>query len=401
MIERLLRRTAGEVRVRVTGASLPRFLNACTQGGVRLRRMERVSWDRMDATLSLGDFRKLRSCMGRTGCRVHILKRHGVPFVLARLLPRTALLAGLAAFCVMAYLVGTRVWEINTDISPSLGEDAVMSKLASLGVDIGTPLRSIDTPSIRRQMMVWDPDITFFALNLRGNSLTVTAHAGAAAPEVADEAHPMRIVASHGGVVRQVRALRGEALVRAGDAVETGEVLIDSLVPPTRENGLPHTVRAEGTVEAYTVRRARSVRPLRKAKKSYYRKTCRLMSISIGKMTKKLYFGTGIAGGTCDKMIEAKTWRLSESVRLPVTVFVQTYRYYDAEPETVTAAQERTEMVRRALGAVIRETDGGRVLSLRSALEEKDGAAVLDLTVHAVEQIGSPAEGDASEGSGP
>ena len=213
MIERLLRRTAGEVRVRVTGASLPRFLNACTQGGVRLRRMERVSWDRMDATLSLGDFRKLRSCMGRTGCRVHILKRHGVPFVLARLLPRTALLAGLAAFCVMAYLVGTRVWEIRTDISPSLGEDAVMSKLASLGVDIGTPLRSIDTPSIRRQMMVWDPDITFFALNLRGNSLTVTAHAGAAAPEVADEAHPMRIVASHGGVVRQVRALRG---ARAG-----------------------------------------------------------------------------------------------------------------------------------------------------------------------------------------
>ena len=364
--------------MRVTGASLPRFLNACTQGGVRLRRMERVSWDRMDATLSLGDFRKLRSCMGRTGCRVHILERRGVPFVLAHLLPRTALLAGLAAFCVMAYFVGTRVWEIRTDISPSLSESAVMGRLAELGVDIG-----------------------FFALNLRGNSLTVTAHAGAAAPEVADEARPMRIVASHGGVVRQVRALRGEALVRAGDAVETGDVLIDSLVPPTRENGLPHTVRAEGTVEAYTVRRARSVRPLRKAKKSYYRKTCRLMSISIGKMTKKLYFGTGVAGGTCDKMIEAKTWRLSESVRLPVTVFVQTYRYYDAEPETVTAAQERTEMVRRALGAVIRETDGGRVLSLRSALEEKDGAAVLDLTVHAVEQIGSPAEGDASEGSGP
>ena len=248
MIERLLRRTAGEVRVCVTGASLPRFLNACTQGGVRLRRMERVSWDRMDATLSLGDFRKLRSCMGRTGCRVHILERRGVPFVLAHLLPRTALLAGLAAFCVMAYLVGTLVWEIRTDISPSLSESAVMGRLAELGVDIGTPLRSIDTPSIRRQMMVWDPDITFFALNLRGNSLTVTAHAGAAAPEVADEARPMRIVASHGGVVRQVRALRGEALVRAGDAVETGDVLIDSLVPPTRENGLPHTVRAEGIV---------------------------------------------------------------------------------------------------------------------------------------------------------
>lgn len=244
MMQRLLRRAAGEVRVRVTGASLPRFLNACTQGGVRLRRMERVSWDRMDATLSLGDFRKLRSCMGRTGCRVHILSRHGVPFLVARLLPRTALLAGLAALCVMAYFVGTRVWEIRTDISPTLSESAVMGKLAALGVDIGTPVKSIDTPSIRRQMMVWDPDITFFALNLRGNSLTVTAHAGAAAPEVADGKHTQRIVASQGGVVRQVRALRGAALVQAGDAVETGDVLIDGLVPPTRENGLAHTVRA-------------------------------------------------------------------------------------------------------------------------------------------------------------
>ncbi len=393
MMQRLLRRAAGEVRVRVTGASLPRFLNACTQGGVRLRRMERVSWDRMDATLSLGDFRKLRSCMGRTGCRVHILSRHGVPFLLARLLPRTALLAGLAALVVMAYLVGTRVWEIRTDISPTLSESAVMGKLAALGVDIGTPVKSIDTPSIRRQMMVWDPDITFFALNLRGNSLTVTAHAGAAAPEVADGEHTQRIVASQGGVVRQVRALRGEALVKAGDAVETGDVLIDSLVPPTRENGLAHTVRAEGTVEAYTVRRVRSVRPPEVVKKSNRRKTCRQVAITVGKMSKKLYFGTSIAGGTCDKMIEAKTWRLSESVRLPVTVFVQTYRYYDAEPESRTAAQERTEMVRRALGLAVRETDEGRVLSMRDTLEEKDGAAVLDLTVHAVEQIGEPAEG--------
>ena len=118
MIVRLCRRAAGEVRIVVTGASLTRFLNACAEGGIELRQMERVEWNRLEASVSVRDFRHLPSCMGRTGCRVCILERRGLPFVLARLLPRTVLLCGLAAFCVLVALVGTRVWEIRTDISP-------------------------------------------------------------------------------------------------------------------------------------------------------------------------------------------------------------------------------------------------------------------------------------------
>ena len=219
MIVRLCRRAAGEVRICVTGASLTRFLNACAEGGIELRQMERVEWNRLEASVSVRDFRHLPSCMGRTGCRVRILERRGLPFVLARLLPRTVLLCGLAAFCVLVALVGTRVWEIRTDISPSLDRDAVMEKLEELGVGIGTPLRAINTPSIRRQMMIWEPEISFFALNLRGNSLTVTAHAGVQPPETAHENEVASIVAKQDGVIKSIEALRGASMVAAGDAV--------------------------------------------------------------------------------------------------------------------------------------------------------------------------------------
>lgn len=246
MIVRLCRRAAGEVRIVVTGASLTRFLNACAEGGIELRQMERVEWNRLEASVSVRDFRHLPSCMGRTGCRVRILERRGLPFVLARLLPRTVLLCGLAAFCVLVALVGTRVWEIRTDISPSLDRDAVMEKLEELGVGIGTPLRAINTPSIRRQMMIWEPEISFFALNLRGNSLTVTAHAGVQPPETAHENEVASIVAKQDGVIKSIEALRGASMVAAGDAVHKGDVLIDGCVLPTREGGKAHFVRSDG-----------------------------------------------------------------------------------------------------------------------------------------------------------
>lgn len=93
MIGRLWLLACGQVRVRVTGASLTRFLNLCAAQGITLRQMDRTAWNELHATLSIRDFRTLRRHMGRTGCRVHILRKRGLPFLAARLRPRTALWA--------------------------------------------------------------------------------------------------------------------------------------------------------------------------------------------------------------------------------------------------------------------------------------------------------------------
>ena len=94
MIGRLWLLACGQVRVRVTGASLTRFLNLCAAQGITLRQMDRTAWNELHATLSIRDFRMLRRHMGRTGCRVHILRKRGLPFLAARLRPRTALWGG-------------------------------------------------------------------------------------------------------------------------------------------------------------------------------------------------------------------------------------------------------------------------------------------------------------------
>ena len=85
MIGRLLSGAAGEVRIRVCGASIERFLNVALQGEIGLWNTVRVDARTIETTLSLSDFYALRRLMRRTGCRVRVIGRRGLPFFVARL----------------------------------------------------------------------------------------------------------------------------------------------------------------------------------------------------------------------------------------------------------------------------------------------------------------------------
>ena len=299
MIGRLWLLACGQVRVRVTGASLTRFLNLCAAQGITLRQMDRTAWNELHATLSIRDFRTLRRHMGRTGCRVHILRKRGLPFLAARLRPRTALWGGAVFAAALCWLLGTHVWAIQTEIAPAIDETAVMQQLSEMGVRIGMPIKKLNTRQIRWKMMQLQPNITFFSLNLRGNSLTVVAYGSTDPPEVLDEHAITKVVAARDGVVTQVRALEGQPMVRAGDAVQTGDTLISGLVEPTREGGKYRTAHARGTVQAHTVHTVRAARPLTEQSKRYTGKIRHQYALVMGNKRLNFYIGSGIAGGTC------------------------------------------------------------------------------------------------------
>ena len=393
MLGRLWRLARGQVRVRVTGASLPRFLNLCAFHSLTLRRMKRTAWNELYATMSVEDFRALRRYMGRTGCRVHIVRRRGAPFAAARLRPRFILWGGFLLLVLTWWMLSSRVWAIETDLNPALDEAEVMQQLDSLGVHIGAPIRSIDARSIRWKILQMQPNMTFFALNIRGNSVTIQADGAVPPAERFDQSAVTKVVAERDGVIKSVHALDGQAAVQPGDAVQTGDTLISGLMPPTREEGSYRLTHAHGEVEAYTRRTAGAARALGVEEKRYTGKVRRQYALVLGNKRLNLYIGSGIAGGTCDKIMETKTLRLSDSVVFPVSLVVQTYVFYEREPAEQTVDDVRLDMVSRALGDIAADMDG-MVTGHSETLTAENGAAVLRMTVHAVEQIGVEALDD-------
>lgn len=395
MLARLWRLARGQVRVRVTGASLPRFLNLCAAKDLMLRRMERTAWNEMYATLSIADFRALRRYMGRTGCRVHIVQRRGMPFWAVRLRPRIALWGGLMLLALLCWVLCAHIWSIEAHIDPALDEAEVMQQLEELGVHVGARISNLDTRSIRWTMLGKQPNMTFLSLNIRGNSLTIEAYGITPPEEKIDQDAVVKVVAARDGVIKSVKALEGQPVVQAGDAVQTGDTLISGLVPPTREEGNYHLTHARGEVEAYTMHQVTAARALETESKAYTGKVRRQYALVLGNHRLNLYIGSGIDGGTCDKIIETKTLRLSDSVVFPVSLVVQTYVFYERKPQTATVEDVRVEMLSRALEEIASGMDGS-VTEHSETLTEQNGAAVLEMTVHAVEQIGVEAVDDST-----
>ena len=97
----------------------------------------------------------------------------------------------------------------------------------------------------------------------------------------------------------------------------------------------------------------------------------------MGNKRLNFYIGSGIAGGTCDKIVTTRHFWLSDSVVLPVALVTQTYTFYEREPTTRTAEDVRVDMLSRALGETAADIDG-MVTSHSETLTEQNGTEAVD-----------------------
>ena len=65
-----IRLMGGVVTIRVRGAELERFLNACMRDGIQLRCIRRREIDELTAQLSVRDFFRLRGSLRRAHCHI-------------------------------------------------------------------------------------------------------------------------------------------------------------------------------------------------------------------------------------------------------------------------------------------------------------------------------------------
>ena len=94
MLNQIVNRLRGQVRVRVEAAFPERVLNLCGARNLAFWDMKWESENIFTCRLSRRDFRTLRRSAKKLDCSLTVVEREGVPFFLGRLRRRHALLAG-------------------------------------------------------------------------------------------------------------------------------------------------------------------------------------------------------------------------------------------------------------------------------------------------------------------
>ncbi len=251
-MSKLLVFIGGTIEFTAQGGFSERFLNLCHVKGVKLYHLTEKDGVLYAAT-SLNSFRKIRRCATRSGMRVRITEKKGLPFLYARFAGRTGLFIGIAIACFLLFFYTRSVWSIEVKGNTKISDEAIISVLNENGVCEGVFKNQIDQKRLSYQLYEAIPEISWLNIGVDGSKLCVNVREVVQKPENKDAEGICNIVAASDGVIDKITVYEGESKVKEGYGVKKGQLLVSGVIyHETSKRNTFHPSRAD--IYAFTKR---------------------------------------------------------------------------------------------------------------------------------------------------
>lgn len=244
----LLKYLKGYVRIKVWGFSPERFMNLCGNRDILLWDIVKDG-DAYYMSISLQSFYKLRPIVKKTGTRVAILQRYGLPFFIPFLFKRKIFILGLCLTVAFWMISSLFIWNIEISGNYQITEDSFLSFCEQNNVRIGMRKDELDIESMEKEIRKTFPQITWTSAKLSGTKLLIEVKENDA-PIITAEAEQTEgsdLVAEYDGKITAMIVRKGVPKVAIGDEVTKGTVLVEGSVPVYNEDA---TVREYRYVDA-------------------------------------------------------------------------------------------------------------------------------------------------------
>lgn len=231
MIE-FLKYIRGYLRIRVSGFSPERFMNLCSNKGILLWKIVREG-DVYYMNINLKGFRALRPIVRKTGTRVAVLERYGLPFFIPKLLKRKVFVAGLALAVAFWLWSSMFIWDIRLEGNYQITDDMFQSFLDENDVAVGMRKENLDIEKLEKEIRRTFPAVTWASARLSGTRLLIDIKENDA-PIITEQEKKEAgsdLVSAYAGTVVSIIVRSGVPAVAPGDTVEAGAVLVEGRIP--------------------------------------------------------------------------------------------------------------------------------------------------------------------------
>lgn len=247
LVSRLMALFSGYLAISFIGARVERLINLCLQQGIPIWDIYTTRNGVVVGKTSISGFRRMRPVVRKSGVRVRIIKRRGLPFLVQKLWQRSAFTAGALLFIFGLYLMGSVIWFVEVTGTEDLSPSIVLQAAAQLGVRPGAWRNHLLSSELSRELVLLVPELSWAGVELRGSRATIEVvekKLVAVQPKPAGD-----VVALKGGVINKIVPMNGQAAVKAGDTVQPGQVLINGCFRVEDDTEMRY-VHAEGIVTA-------------------------------------------------------------------------------------------------------------------------------------------------------
>ena len=330
----------GYVNIEIEGYFIERFMNMCTSQKIFLWSLKRPKTTIMKANVSIQDFKRLRKIAKQTKCRIKIGEKKGIPFLFKRYKKRKIFLLLFLIVIIGIITLSNFIWNIDIEGTEKIEKQEIEKLLLENDLKIGKSKIGLDTKKVIDQIRLKRDDIAWVGIEIRGTNAIVKIVEADLKPEIIPEEEFCNIVATKEGMIVKVSAQNGTPLVKEGDIVTKGALLVGGWLEG-KYTGMRY-VHANGEVQAKVWYSEKVKIPLNQTKKEVtgneekkYSVKINNFEINLSKRVSKFK--------NYDTIEKNKKLKLFSDFYLPIEIKEITYQEY--QNKDVSYSQEEAQQM--------------------------------------------------------
>lgn len=347
----------GYLEIKVEGYFIEKFINNCLKSNIFLWNIKRKRTTIMTCNIGVKDFKNIRKILKQTKCRIKIEKKKGLPFTFNKYRKRKIFALLIFIILIIIAILSNFVWNIQIEGTEKISKDELIQTLKEEGLSIGKFKPGIETREIINKVRLDRDDIAWIGIEITGTNAIVKVVEAEEKPEIVDEDEYCNIVATKDGVVTKIMAQNGTPLVKNGDLIKKGTVLIGGWLEG-KYTGTRY-VHSNGQVEAKVWYTQKERVYLKETKKEDTGEAQNKYSVNINNFI--INFNKRVSKfENYDTIEEAKKIKLFSNFYLPIELVKTTYKEYKVVEIAHTLEEAKTIGIERAkdkLNAQIENTN--------------------------------------------
>lgn len=343
---RFLHPLFGEYHIRLRGEGVLPFLQRQSAAGLLFWNIRKEPDNEAEEVGSCYTLRTSLSCAEgllagaeEAGLGAEVLRKRGLPFLLTRYRKRPGLLLGMLVGLALLFCAELFVWKVTVNGNTLLTDREIVDALESYGIGVGSYIPDIPVLRAQNDFLLTYSDISSVAINIKGTHIQVEVLERTHAPEIDPNDGVCNLIAAEDGIVLSVDVAAGTALVKPGDVVTEGQILVSAYTVDGR--GIYRLHHARGSVLAQVYEKCSFVIPLERTVKHYTGRVKKKTTLTLLGKDLDLFRTEESPYESFDTQVEEVPFRLFGFAETPIVRTTVTYLEY--EPEVIAISPEQAQ----------------------------------------------------------
>ncbi len=372
----------GYIFFELKGGYPEKFINLAVKENINLWDLKKENGD-LTSKVMLSDYEPLISIAKKANSSITVKEKEGLPVFTSKYKKRIGFLAGALIFIMILYFFSMYVWSVKVTGNDATPTAEIIKTMEELGVSPGSLKRRIDAPMVEHLAMIKLNNVAWMSVNINGSHVDVLIKEKVKIPEIFSEGEPCNVIASEDGQIERIETYKGTPLVKTGDVVTEGQLLISGVTEGVDAKST--FVDAEGKIFAKTRRKIKEVVKLSSLK-----------AVDTGKIIKRYRiktFGLEIPIGLWRKIddnfrseVAVNSLKIF-STELPIKIYTESWYEQECNEVTLTSGEAKAEAERKISEREATELSGAQVLDKIASDREENGECIAEMEYSCIDNI--------------